>query len=741
MTAADAIPRIAEVICLLQGLLSRCPQAGPADSKKPCDDLSLNVRLTCTDTPVPISFAAAGHTAVPIDAMSTAAIATVPAEDYEEPIEGDPVGGWAQATLFGRDPAAFPGIPAGSTTAALSGATRRNGRRSDNVLDSTLSAAEKPNAAVTLAAPMDPTPITDAIGMLAQIMTLDFNGPGLCTAITTISAPLRGTSIGQILRQLKVIDENGQLGILRNLWESNRESLSVSAHALRGTAVLLQDIFAGIVNLADFFLQAIPVGVLAQVSVPILLGSLRRLLTFFDKYLSLNTDVLQSALEYVGNYVFPTQLPSPAEAHQAYLAGQISEPLWLCWTRANGILDWPAARVRDSQQSRLPETQLLQAWMRGRWSDAQGANVDPRRNQANLDVLKGKLRERGWLDKADIDTLIFLSTQIPAAGDLIRFMTRDVDDPNIVQRFELDREFTDKFVGKTAEWAANQGLDYPAMIRYWRAHWAVPSATQLYEMSWRFRPNKVGQAKDALGFPLAVDQDDLMAALNQNDVAPYWRDKLRQIAFRVLRQVDSRRGYNNNDLTRGQLASHYQDIGYTGENLNILMSIARTQKRQALRRHWAVTAYRSNLDGRGQTIGHLLQDGFQLIEIEDVLKWAEVQVRHKAQGRCLAAVRRQFLTGFLSDDGAIAALQQLTLDVGQVSVLVSQWKCERSLRPKSLSAAQLCKAAAASLITHAEYDRALQRLGYSAASATALVALCDRTAAGKIKPPPQPVPK
>lgn len=331
-----------------------------------------------------------------------------------------------------------------------------------------------------------------------------------------------------------------------------------------------------------------------------------------------------------------------------------------------------------------------------------------------------------------------LSEEIPGISDILRFMVRDTEDPAIVDGFKLDAEFESKYRGILREWAQGQGLTDDVAKRYWRAHWSVPSASQLFEMFHRLRPDKYGGAVDANGFPLATTERDLNLALNQNDVAPAWRGRLTEIAYRVMRQVDARRSFLQNNLSETQLQSHYRDVGLSPPDATALVKVARRTKRDALRNHPSVRAYlRNQISDRG-VVAQLLSDNYEMQAIQDTLTWAQGEAQRQSQARCVNALKRRYLSGEIPDDSLQQVLQTQDLGVQQIQRLKGQWQCEKALRPKELSAAQLCKAADRGLITDADFNLRLQRLGYSQAAAAAIVALCqlnrqDRLA--KKKPP------
>ena len=335
-----------------------------------------------------------------------------------------------------------------------------------------------------------------------------------------------------------------------------------------------------------------------------------------------------------------------------------------------------------------------------------------------------KLRERGWLSDDDVELMKSLADQIPPPSDIVRLMVRDVEDQSIVRGFNLDSEFQQKYTGQLQKWGQANGFSDELMLRYWRAHWSVPSATQLYEMLHRLRPDKYGNQKDASGFPLAITLDDVRLALGQNDVAPFWRDKLAAISYRPMRLVDARRSYLANNISDGQLKSFYQDLGQESSTAQNLVTLARRLKRDAARKHPEISAYIRGQQSEQTTRFVMSQDGYDFLTVDDAIAYANRQQQRNAQAKCLAAIRKQYLSGLISDIDLPRTLGKLSLSLGQIQTYVNQWGCEKTIRNKHLSASVLCKLHGNGQINNQQYAQYLVNVGYTVADANALVGLC-----------------
>lgn len=158
---------------------------------------------------------------------------------------------------------------------------------------------------------------------------------------------------------------------------------------------------------------------------------------------------------------------------------------------------------------------------------------------------RANLKARGWIPR-DVEALLEASLLIPPVPDLIAMAVREAFSPEIAERFGQFEDFPAPF----AEAAAKQGISEEWAQRYWAAHWALPSIQMGFEMVHRD----------------VISTDDLNLLLRAQDVMPFWRDKLTQIAFSPLTRIDIRRMHKVDVLTEEEVNRAYHDIGYSDLN-------------------------------------------------------------------------------------------------------------------------------------------------------------------------------
>lgn len=156
-----------------------------------------------------------------------------------------------------------------------------------------------------------------------------------------------------------------------------------------------------------------------------------------------------------------------------------------------------------------------------------------------------QLKRLGFSDYS-VDILNKLYEILPSLQDIISIAVREGFTPEIAEKFGQYEEFPEKF----GFYAGQQGLSPDFAKAMWAAHWRLPSTEQGFEM---FQRNK-------------INYEQLQLLMRANDVMPFWRDKLLQIAYSPLRLVDIRNFHKQGVLHDDELVREYMNRGYSPEN-------------------------------------------------------------------------------------------------------------------------------------------------------------------------------
>lgn len=153
-------------------------------------------------------------------------------------------------------------------------------------------------------------------------------------------------------------------------------------------------------------------------------------------------------------------------------------------------------------------------------------------------------QELAWqgYDKERIDVLQSITEFYPAPQDFIRFAVRDTFNEAVVKKYGYDNEYPvniDAYVKKA-------GMSPDWMRHFWRAHWELPSPTQMYEMLHRS----------------IISEEDARTLLKIADIAPAFIEPMLKISYNPYTRVDVRRMWDTGTLTKEEVKRAYMDGGY-----------------------------------------------------------------------------------------------------------------------------------------------------------------------------------
>jgi hypothetical protein len=139
---------------------------------------------------------------------------------------------------------------------------------------------------------------------------------------------------------------------------------------------------------------------------------------------------------------------------------------------------------------------------------------------------------------------------LPTPADLVRFGVREVYTPDIVRKFGQLEDFPEDIVAD----AGRIGMSRETMLKYWAAHWDLPSPGQGYEMRHRG----------------LISDDDLMMLLRALDVMPFWRQKLFDISHRIIPRRTIPRLIKNKVIDSDIAFGLFRSLGYSPQHSKYL---------------------------------------------------------------------------------------------------------------------------------------------------------------------------
>jgi hypothetical protein len=446
---------------------------------------------------------------------------------------------------------------------------------------------------------------------------------------------------------------------------------------------------------------------------------------------------LAQSLTYQYQYANPQFIPDQPALDSMYLTGQIDLPRWRCLTKAHGNLDGPHEMALRAKRNRVDAGQVVDLW---------------RRDYIKTEAERNKLIfERGYLDQREIDQLVKLSEWVPTPPDTIRFMVRDVFDPNAVAVSNLDKDFEAKFFGPggranpgpAAAYFRAFGLDENTAKLFWRAHWELPSPTQLFEMLHRLRADRPefiewqqarGRAENVAVFdaanpmPMVVSFADVVEALELADKAPGWVQRLMAVSYNPMTRTDALNAYHGNAMDERELEHRLRDTGLDEATAERVVQIQKTLKarRQAnVTGVWTIrkiaNAYREgHINGQraDALLTPLVPDAQQR---QDIITGTDAEREARLQGARVKSLMKRFVQGYHAPQEAVAELIGMRLAPQTAQTMVDTWDQERRYPRREITARQVTDALAMRLITPEMGFTRLANLGYSIEDATVIV--------------------
>ena len=414
---------------------------------------------------------------------------------------------------------------------------------------------------------------------------------------------------------------------------------------------------------------------------------------------------LTQGVTYDLQWASPQLLPSQPECDDLYTLGRINDELWECWTRANNNIPEHRRYVRDSRNTRPDVREEVVLQMRG-WQDA--------------DDLASQLRRLGVTDQRDISAYRELLKFVPGPADLIRFMVRDSFDAEAVRDNGYMEGFAAKFAAnpEAQAMAKAQGVSEDAMKLFWASHWNIPSYTQLSEMLHRLRPGRTPEGVEA------VTSESVKKALQVDDMAPAWVERMMAISYNTITRTDLLQWYVNGTITPADVIERLKDTGYSDADAREIQrnwAYEVTNRKANRARTWTrdkiVKSYIEGVLNRRDAQALLEKTIPDAVEVLDILDEADLVRLTQQRGKCIRSWRARYFKGEYTLPEIKRQLALLGMDAQQIDDLGDGWQCELTARSKVQSLTVLSRWFRRGLITIEGIRTRLLNLQYSAADA------------------------
>ena len=365
----------------------------------------------------------------------------------------------------------------------------------------------------------------------------------------------------------------------------------------------------------------------------------------------------------------PTMTLSAAEATAAYLADEITFCEYEAYVRADNRIFGQYSVMVGVGKYKFTVNELQMLKMRGGLTEEQ---------------LKERLKRVGVIDTSITKELDLLSQNLPGVGDLVRFMVRDVADEKVVADNGYDRGFVDKWTGKLKDWGKSQGFSDEVAKYFWRAHWEIPSPTQLYNVYHRLRRDPKGQGEARL-------KERIKEALVQQDIAPAWVDDLLKVSFNPLTRTDAKRAFNEGLIDEDQLELVFVENGYNDEDSKRLVKFAKAERREYIKNREPIKFYADGVIGIQETRDAMIAMGFDpgLMGLVDEI--ATQERNWKVNAKTLEHLVSAYRTYKVSYGDAMRIGEKAGLNAAGLKARLDDESLIRSFGSKHIAIGAMCK--------------------------------------------------
>jgi hypothetical protein len=408
-------------------------------------------------------------------------------------------------------------------------------------------------------------------------------------------------------------------------------------------------------------------------------------------------------LTYANDLTFPVGIPSPSEAAAAWLGKEIDDCTFEAYVMAGDMKFPPFLAVTRAQKYKFSALELM--------------TLHKRKKLVRGDIA-GRIRELGSLEGEDSTELESLFTQIPGPAELIRYMVRDTANEQIATTFRTDDQFTENFQGQIKEWADMQGLTEEYMRNEWRAHWGIPAPTQLYVMLHRYRkggdPNPQGDI-----------EGDIKKALIQQDILPYWVDRLIGVAYHPLTRTDLFRAYEKGWIDDDTFLQGMYHNGYSDDDSQQLLKFAGLERRLAIRNSDFMRAYVAGDITLAQVGDWAEHEGYDAAVIPDVTDEATFRRPLREQADQIREIARRFRECLITEDEARQDATELGIPDEVTDYHLEIAGLNTRCGTARIRATTLCQALEDGNITAEQYVDELRKNRYSDVEIDVLVGMCQ----------------
>lgn len=375
----------------------------------------------------------------------------------------------------------------------------------------------------------------------------------------------------------------------------------------------------------------------------------------------------------------PNLVPPPSELVGQRQKGIIDNARFVNLMMEAGYAPTIAGEMLQNARTYISALDYISAWRRGAMSEAE---------------LDNDLKDQG-LTAEDIRILKVVSIYFPTPQDLVRFGVRDVYSPQVIEQYGTDQDYPTNLDNE----AIKAGLTPDIARQYWRAHWELPSPTQVYDLFHRKKLTK----------------EEVGLYLKTADYMPYWRDLLIELSYNNITRVDIRRMYSMGVLSREQVKERYEFEGYSPDDAELL-----TQFTELASKHedtntpasLVISSYKAGTIDRATALERLQVAKVSIDSANLMLDNADSAIRQELIDIEADAITDQYRSGYIDLDKYQTELTRIGVPARLMQLTIAREMAQARKRVKTASKGDLDSWWRMGNIGNKKYESLMKDLGY-----------------------------
>lgn len=379
------------------------------------------------------------------------------------------------------------------------------------------------------------------------------------------------------------------------------------------------------------------------------------------------------------NRIYPNQVPTVADAIDLRRKGYISEAAYAEYLRRQG---WNP--TLSDQFWKASHTLM----------SSEGLVILKMREEITAEQYFKEMKKLGYDSR---EATLFKKTYefYPSPTDLVSWQAKEVFEPDAIEKYGLDNEYD--LIQKEAFYKA--GMSDEQIKNYWRAHWQHPPLSTVFDLLHR----------------KLLDEEDVYEYYRLVEIPPYWRGMLTKLSYPPYTRVDTRRMYQMGVLSREEVFTNYQHLGYDdekAENMTDFTVAFSVKKDKDLTRSQIEKAFEYGIITDLIAIELLKGLGYDEEESLFILGIKMYAMAQDELDDIVSTIKTRFRRGLITQSEALADLDKLEISATFRDKIVSEILRVKSSEFKLPSKTDLIAFKKQEIITKDEFINYMDRLGY-----------------------------